>query len=360
MAIFYICYFAWLYPSIAKKSGVKEVAIRRCPDFPRTWNSSKFKSPVELFAAIFRMITAHRLYYICHSMLSRMDDAVGELIDALSRKDMLKDSIIVFSTDNGGPAAGFNINAASNWPLRGVKNTLFEGGVRGAGLIWSPLIQKKQRISKQKMHISDWMPTLLSAIKANISIKYLDGMDVWRALSEDTQSPRSQILLNIDDIYGNAGVTDGKYKLLKGNTYNGVWDKWFGPSGRNKTYDVDLVLSSKAGKALGKIGYAPTPDKIRELRDEADVKCPVPESATVCDLKHAPCLFDLELDPCEYNNLADSEPELLNKMLKLLNSYNLTAVPPTNLPDDRRADPRFWDHTWANFGDITYSLNSIH
>lgn len=67
MAIFYICYFAWLYPSIAKKSGVKEVAIRRCPDFPRTWNSSKFKSPVELFAATFRMITAHRLYYICHS-----------------------------------------------------------------------------------------------------------------------------------------------------------------------------------------------------------------------------------------------------------------------------------------------------
>lgn len=67
MAIFYICYFAWLYPFIAKKSGVKEVAIRRCPDFPRTWNSSKFKSPVELFAAIFRMITAHRLYYICHS-----------------------------------------------------------------------------------------------------------------------------------------------------------------------------------------------------------------------------------------------------------------------------------------------------
>lgn len=47
-------------------------------------------------------------------------------------------------------------------------------------------------------------------------MKYLDGMDVWRALSEDTQSPRSQILLNIDDIYGNAGVTDGKYKLLKG------------------------------------------------------------------------------------------------------------------------------------------------
>ena len=43
---------------------------------------------------------------------------------------MLRDSVIVFTTDNGGPAAGFNQNAASNWPLRGVKDTLWEGGVR--------------------------------------------------------------------------------------------------------------------------------------------------------------------------------------------------------------------------------------
>ena len=33
---------------------------------------------------------------------------------------MLENSVIVFTTDNGGPAAGFNQNAASNWPLKGV------------------------------------------------------------------------------------------------------------------------------------------------------------------------------------------------------------------------------------------------
>lgn len=51
-----------------------------------------------------------------------MDDAIGELVEALSKKDMLKDSIIIFSTDNGGAPAGFNLNAASNWPLRGVQS----------------------------------------------------------------------------------------------------------------------------------------------------------------------------------------------------------------------------------------------
>lgn len=60
-------------------------------------------------------------------MMHTLDYSVGAVVHALSQNDMLKDSIIIFSTDNGGPAEGFNLNAASNWPLRGVKNTLWEG-----------------------------------------------------------------------------------------------------------------------------------------------------------------------------------------------------------------------------------------
>jgi arylsulfatase A-like enzyme len=60
-------------------------------------------------------------------MTKIMDLSVGIVVEALEKKNMLKNSIIVFSTDNGGPANGFNFNAASNWPLRGVKDTLFEG-----------------------------------------------------------------------------------------------------------------------------------------------------------------------------------------------------------------------------------------
>ena len=40
---------------------------------------------------------------------------------------MYNNSVIVFTTDNGGPAAGFDKNMASNYPLRGVKATLWEG-----------------------------------------------------------------------------------------------------------------------------------------------------------------------------------------------------------------------------------------
>nr|CAD7428337.1 unnamed protein product [Timema monikensis] len=53
-------------------------------------------------------------------VLHKLDESVGKVVTALQKRGLLQNSIIVFTTDNGGPAAGFNINAASNWPLRGV------------------------------------------------------------------------------------------------------------------------------------------------------------------------------------------------------------------------------------------------
>ena len=51
-------------------------------------------------------------------MVSALDDAVGAVYDALRNTGMLDNSIVVFTTDNGGPANGFDFNAASNFPLR--------------------------------------------------------------------------------------------------------------------------------------------------------------------------------------------------------------------------------------------------
>lgn len=54
-------------------------------------------------------------------MLWKMDESIGKIVDVLDQKGMLNNTIIIFTSDNGGPAAGFNNNAASNWPLRGVQ-----------------------------------------------------------------------------------------------------------------------------------------------------------------------------------------------------------------------------------------------
>ena len=43
-----------------------------------------------------------------------------------------------------------------------VKNTLWEGGVRGSGFLWSANLQKRHRVATQLMNIQDWLPTLFS------------------------------------------------------------------------------------------------------------------------------------------------------------------------------------------------------
>lgn len=53
-------------------------------------------------------------------MVSAVDDSIGHVVEALTSRGMMDNTIIIFTTDNGGPAAGFDRNFANNWPLRSV------------------------------------------------------------------------------------------------------------------------------------------------------------------------------------------------------------------------------------------------
>merc|ERR1739840_74920 len=88
-------------------------------------------------------------------------------------------SIIIFTTDNGGiPKHGGN-----NWPLRGGKATLWEGGTRGAAFVHSPLLQNTAgTVSNQLVHISDWYSTLIDVAGGNVT-EDLDSIDQWEALA---------------------------------------------------------------------------------------------------------------------------------------------------------------------------------
>ncbi|KAK9508335.1 hypothetical protein O3M35_005923 [Rhynocoris fuscipes] len=286
-------------------------------------------APDSLIASLVNVTDYYRRRFA--GMLTKLDDSVGQVVEAIRRKGMLHDTIIVFTTDNGGPAAGFNLNAASNWPFRGVKNTLWEGGVRGVGLVWSPLLKNSSRVSDQMMHISDWLPTLLSAAKAKDRIpESIDGIDMWQSLNHGTVSHRTFVLHNIDDIYNVSALTIGDWKLVKGSTYNGQWDGWYGPSGRDEDlhYNVDAVMKSSAGKAVSAFSKALNPTNMLNLRNLAEVKCNFSrETESACLPMVSPCLFNIKLDPCEFNNVASLHANIVTRLQEEIQKLNETAGP---------------------------------
>ncbi|KAM7310768.1 putative arylsulfatase B [Ixodes scapularis] len=96
-------------------------------------------------------------------MVDSLDQSIGTIMEALQEADLIGNTIVVFTSDNGALPWGVKSNRGYNWPLRGGKFTLWEGGLRTTAFIWSPLLEKSRRVSNQMMHIADWLPTLYSA-----------------------------------------------------------------------------------------------------------------------------------------------------------------------------------------------------
>ena len=94
-----------------------------------------------------------------------VDEGVGRITNLLEEKKMLENTIIIFSSDNGGvPYAG-----AFNYPFRGGKATLYEGGVRSAGFIHAPTFFPPGGFEyKDLFHVTDFFPTLSAMINSDM------------------------------------------------------------------------------------------------------------------------------------------------------------------------------------------------
>jgi len=90
-------------------------------------------------------------------MVACVDDQIGRIVAALKARGLADNTLIAFSSDNGGPLG----SGATNGPLRAGKHTLYEGGTRVAAFAtWDGKINAGSAVS-EPLHMVDWYPTLL-------------------------------------------------------------------------------------------------------------------------------------------------------------------------------------------------------
>jgi len=173
----------------------------------------------------------HRHTYA--AMITELDTQVGRIVAALKQKNMLDNTLIMFSSDNGGATSalfatgarspeereesgGVELGAktpASNGNLRGGKGSLHEGGVRVPAIFYWPG-KLAPRIVDEPLDMVDVMPTVLALAGAKGSADHpFDGKDIWTTLAAGQPSPHDDILINVEAFRG--AIRKGNWKLVK-------------------------------------------------------------------------------------------------------------------------------------------------
>mmetsp|Transcript_255 Transcript_255/g.327 ORF Transcript_255/g.327 Transcript_255/m.327 type:complete len:625 (+) Transcript_255:228-2102(+) len=240
---------------------------------------------------------------------------------------------IVLSDNGADPAFG-----GSNYPLRGAKKYLFEGGVRVRGFFWSPLFASstRKRYYTGLFHIADLAPTLIAGFlnRADLLPDDLDGVNHWNQLihydddelsycrqdedeSKESNYPRNEVLLGLDylnstlDYLGYLRMAiifcDGRYSCFKA-LYNVEQVFWYLPPS-----DPDTIID-------------PTPTNFRYS-----------------------ALYNLSNDPGERRDLQLHFPDIFQALqTKLIQSYSTTMTRAANLPTDFTAFSKWREDTSMN------------
>ncbi|PIK54063.1 putative arylsulfatase B [Apostichopus japonicus] len=234
-------------------------------------------------------------------------------------------------------------SSASNWPLRGSKGTLWEGGIRAVGFVHSELFPTFVRgtINTELFHVTDWFPTLVKGVAhgnlSNIDSK-LDGYNIWDSIRSFKPSPRKMILHEINRKrygvnwtrkeraeWGNlnklpfnatirAALRDGKWKLITGKAGN---------------HNRPVPLESHV---------------IRRKRPRGEHRGAIR-------------LYDISQDPGEKHNVALENKRKVKKMLQKLRQYQKEAKKALEGQLDERSDPSLHGGAWMPWLDDDVSVN---
>ncbi|MFT4196077.1 sulfatase [Ottowia sp.] len=153
--------------------------------------------------------------HVYRRMIHHMDEGIGWIVEALRRNGQLDDTLIVFTSDNGGE------RFSDNWPLVGGKMDLTEGGIRVPWIAHWPAAIRPGGESAQLCMTMDWSATLLDAAGVAAHPDYpLDGVSLLPVL-RDARHRFARPLHWRMNHRGQRALREGDWKYLRvdGNDY---------------------------------------------------------------------------------------------------------------------------------------------
>lgn len=173
-------------------------------------------------------------------MVEDLDRSVGRVLDALKRSGQEEDTLVVFSSDNGGERFSYN------WPLSGNKASLQEGGIRVPNILRWPARIDGGQVSRVPVFSPDWTATLLEVAGARPDPAYpLDGVSLAGYLLRGEGIAERDLFWRVR----------GERALRRGD-----WKYYRGRSGRDQLFNLAGDVREQADRA------AAEPGRLAELR----------------------------------------------------------------------------------------------
>lgn len=221
----------------------------------------------ERFAAI-----ADRKRRSYAAMLAAMDESIGRVLDAIDQTGKTRDTVVVFTNDNGGPTTRNAVNGSRNTPLRGSKCETFEGGIRVPLLARWPGVTAPGTTYASPVMSFDITATALGAAQAEMA--ELDGVDLRPFLTgQVAATPHEALFWRSRTMSGNHAARVGGWKFV----HSTEGDARPGP---HQTPGRDMLFHVSDDVAETNDLAAARPDKLAEIKrlyaawsDDVDADC---------------------------------------------------------------------------------------
>ncbi len=154
------------------------------------------------------------------AMIGNLDKNIGKLMDCLQNQGLMENTLVIFTSDNGGLATSEG-SPTCNAPLQEGKGWMYEGGVREPLIMHWPRVIQKGTLCHEPVTSPDFYPTLLEASGLDLMHnQHVDGVSFMPLLRQEKEFHRGPIFWHYPH-YGNQGGTpassirNGRYKLIE-------------------------------------------------------------------------------------------------------------------------------------------------